>query len=68
LTFAKYTEVKYEPVVGQMEQSMYAGHFDWNKCPEPKSVRPYITKTLLGMIEVIAEVRFALIYFSSFLN
>ncbi|ODM94952.1 Exocyst complex component 2, partial [Orchesella cincta] len=56
LTFAKYTEMKYEPVVGQIEQSMYAGRFDWEKCGEPVGVRPYITKTILGMIEVIAEV------------
>lgn len=48
--------MKYEPVVGQMEQSMYAGGFDWAKCVEVKNVRPYITKTLLGMVEVIAEV------------
>ena len=35
---------------------MYAGGFDWAKAAEPKSVRPYITKTLLGMIDVVAEV------------
>ncbi|CAG7725259.1 unnamed protein product [Allacma fusca] len=56
LTFAKYTEMKYEPVVGQIEQAMYGGRFDWAKCPEPSGVRPYITKTLFGMIEIIAEV------------
>lgn len=56
LTFAKYTEMKYEPVVGQIEQSMYAGRFDWEKCGEPVGVRPYVTKTILGMIDVIAEV------------
>jgi hypothetical protein len=56
LTFAKYTEMKYEPVVGQIEQAMYGGKFDWAKCPEPSGVRPYITKTLFGMIEIIAEV------------
>lgn len=56
LTFAKYTEMKYEPVVGQIEQSMYAGKFDWEKCGEPVGVRPYISRTILGMIEVIAEV------------
>lgn len=48
--------MKYEPVVGQIEQAMYAGRFDWQKCEEPTGVRPYITRSLLGMIEVIAEV------------
>lgn len=57
LTFVKYTEMKYE-LVGQIEQSMYAGRFDWEKCSEPSSVRPYVTRSLLGMIDVIAEVRF----------
>lgn len=50
--------MKYEPVVGQIEQSMYAGRFDWEKCGEPVGVRPYISKTILGMIEVIAEVHY----------
>jgi hypothetical protein len=49
--------MKYEPVVGQIEQSLYAGHFDWEKCPEPSGVRAYISKALIGMIEVIAEVQ-----------
>jgi len=48
--------MKYEPVVGQIEQALYAGHFDWESCPEPSGVRAYITRALLGMIEVIAEV------------
>ena len=58
LTFAKYTEMKYEPVVGQIEQAMYGGKFNWAKCPEATGVRPYITKTLNGIIEIVAEVRF----------
>jgi len=56
LTFVKYTEMKYEPVAGLIEPSMYSGRFDWDKCSEPTGVRPYITRSLLGMIEVIAEV------------
>jgi exocyst complex component 2 len=52
--------MKYEPVAGLIEPSMYAGRFDWEKCCEPTGVRPYITRSLLGMIEVIAEVLYKL--------
>lgn len=42
---------------------MYAGRFDWEKCNEPCAVRPYVTRSLLGMIEVIAEV---ILHFSDY--
>lgn len=54
--FEAYVELKCDPIVGVVEQSMYAGRFDWAKCPHVKGVRAYVKEILLNMITVNAEV------------
>lgn len=54
--FQKLLEAKCDPVVGAIEPSMYAGAFDWKRCPEPMGVSPYIKEVLMNLIEVHAEV------------
>ncbi|XP_074644700.1 exocyst complex component 2-like [Tubulanus polymorphus] len=54
--FEAYIEEKSNPIVGVLEQNMYAGRFDWKNCSKPKGVRTYIKQALLGLISVHAEV------------
>ncbi|XP_075733894.1 exocyst complex component secretory 5 isoform X5 [Rhipicephalus microplus] len=54
--FLKLLEAKCDPIVGAIEPSMYAGAFDWKRCPEPIGVSPYIKEVLMNLIEVHAEV------------
>ena len=37
-----YIELKCDPIVAVIEPSMYAGKFDWARCPKPKDARDYI--------------------------
>lgn len=54
--FQKLLEAKCDPIVGAIEPSMYAGAFDWKRCPEPVGVSPYIKEILMNLIEVHSEV------------
>lgn len=54
--FEAYMELKCDPIVGTIEQSMYTGRFDWNNCLEPVGARAYIKEILLSMIAIHAEV------------
>lgn len=54
--FQKLLEAKCDPVVGSIEPNMYAGAFDWKRCPVPVGVSPYIREILMNMTEVHAEV------------
>ncbi len=55
--FENFLEEKSNPVVGALEQNMYAGRFDWNDCLQSIGVRRYLKDAIMGMIEVHAEVR-----------
>ena len=37
-----YIELKCDPIVAVIEPCMYAGKFDWARCPKPKDARDYI--------------------------
>jgi len=50
--FDQYVELKVEPIVGQLEQSMYTGQFDWSTAKEPMSVRDYIKECISHIVEV----------------
>lgn len=54
--FQKLLEAKCDPIVGAIEPSMYAGAFDWKRCPEPVGVSPYVKEILMNLIEVHSEV------------
>ena len=51
--FESYIEEKSNPIVGVLEQRMYAGRYDWNRCLSVAG----------NMIEMILNTRFAYIYF-----
>ena len=36
--FDNYIEAKVNPIIGVLEQNMYAGGFDWTKCARPKGL------------------------------
>ena len=46
--FDSYIEEKSNPIVGTLEQRLYAGHFDWNDCLKPTGKTHFIifTKTV----------------------
>ncbi len=54
--FQHYVEEKFNPIVGVLEQHMYAGQFDWSMCLSCQGVRRYVKEALMGMIEVHSEV------------
>merc|ERR1712002_1286363 len=54
--FEQYVEEKSNPIVGVLEDNMYAGRFDWNDCIQSAGVRRYVKEALMGMIRVHAEV------------
>ena len=54
--FDHFLEEKSNPIVGALEQNMYAGRFDWNDCLQSIGVRRYLKDALMGIIEVHAEV------------
>ncbi|XP_077993599.1 exocyst complex component 2-like isoform X2 [Glandiceps talaboti] len=54
--FEAYTEQKSDPVVGLLEQGMYAGYFDWKTLQRPMGVRPYIKEAIMNVISIHAEV------------
>ena len=50
--FDNYIEEKANPIIGALEQNMYAGKFDWARCPKPKTVRNYVKEAIMAIIEV----------------
>ena len=36
--FDNYIETKVNPIIGVLEQNMYAGGFDWTKCARPNGM------------------------------
>jgi len=54
--FEQYCEEKANPIIGALEDNMYAGRFDWNDCLTSTGVRRYIKEALMGMIRIHAEV------------
>ncbi|XP_070536873.1 exocyst complex component 2-like isoform X2 [Ptychodera flava] len=54
--FDAYTEQKSDPVVGLLEQGLYAGYFDWKTLQRPMGVRPYIKEAIMNLISIHAEV------------
>lgn len=53
--FDTYIEAKYDPIVGAIEQGIYAGHFDWSMCSHLYGVRPYVKEILTGIVATHAE-------------
>ncbi|KFM81967.1 Exocyst complex component 2, partial [Stegodyphus mimosarum] len=51
-----YVERKCDPIVGAIEQRMYAGCFSWESDYKPTGVSVYIKQTIMDMIEIHAEV------------
>ncbi|XP_013403813.1 exocyst complex component 2 isoform X2 [Lingula anatina] len=54
--FEAYVEEKSNPIIGALEQNMYAGRFNWDECLKPVGVRSYLKEALMGLIRVHAEV------------
>lgn len=54
--FSLYIEEKANPIIGVLEQNMYAGKFDWSQCSTPTGVRSYIKEAIMNLLEVHAEV------------
>ena len=50
--FDQYIELKVEPILGGLEQTMYAGRFDWSTSKEPLAVRDYIKDSISQIVEV----------------
>nr|XP_006811907.1 PREDICTED: exocyst complex component 2-like [Saccoglossus kowalevskii] len=54
--FEAYTEQKSDPVVGLLEQGMYAGYLDWKTLDRPVGVRSYVKEAICNLISIHAEV------------
>ncbi|XP_033125321.1 exocyst complex component 2-like isoform X2 [Anneissia japonica] len=54
--FEAYCEQKIEPLIGALEQGMYAGNMDWNDCPRPTGVRNYVKEAVMKSIAIHAEI------------
>ncbi|XP_067945613.1 exocyst complex component 2-like [Watersipora subatra] len=54
--FNQYIELKVEPILGGLEDRMYAGKFDWATSREPLAVRDYIKDSITQIVEAHAEV------------
>jgi len=50
--FDRYIDIKVEPIIGQLEERMYDGRFDWSTCREPLNVREYIKDCITQIVEV----------------
>jgi len=50
-----YIELKCDPIVAVIEPCMYAGKFDWARCPKPKDARDYIKGIVHNFIAVYGE-------------
>lgn len=49
--FDMYIEEKANPIVGALEQNMYAGRFDWNDCPSAMGMYSTIMSVLARVLE-----------------
>ncbi|XP_071957499.1 exocyst complex component 2-like isoform X2 [Antedon mediterranea] len=54
--FEAYCEQKIEPLIGALEQGMYAGNMDWSDCPRPTGVRNYVKEAVMKSIAIHAEI------------
>lgn len=45
-------DMKSNPIIGSLEESMYVGKFDWSTCKEPLAVREYVKDTVTQIVEV----------------
>ena len=50
--FDQYIELKVDPILGELEERMYEGRFEWSSCKEPLSVRDYVKDSITQIVEV----------------
>ena len=53
--FDQYIELKVDPILGELEERMYEGRFEWSSCKEPLSVRDYVKDSITQIVEVCQQ-------------
>ena len=64
--FDQYIELKVDPILGELEERMYEGRFEWSSCKEPLSVRDYVKDSITQIVEVCQQDTIIIVVFCCF--